>query len=427
MPIRLDTEREYLPTLIVKPDMRFANTFLDTKYRDYSVPGEALMDKISGELFMKRPIDGRVISFFQNKKMLHDLTLELRVMLTNNENIHYPYDNENAFFVSSNYDLLTINNEQPINILNDNIIIQRKGENIDNINTLSFNISKDNNGFFCRPTTRDCDKPFIEFLVNKYNTFFKNYSGDNEEYLEELDKFDTIELWEDSSCEIVYSATKYKNGVAGESITSIRHPVRVNENSGVEIPYTFIGERESRNYDYIKIEISSIEFYKVHYMIEHKDDFGEDFLNNYNKLLFEKDSDDNGIVKPAEFSVMYFIDDINQIELLGNEFLLALLDVPYVNRYMTKMSKLKAASQFLTTIEEPNEIEWGANTCWAERVRDVYKYGVSERTTSENSFENIAKYFSINSATISGFIITEDELNEEPDAHDNDFLLIDEG
>lgn len=416
MPIRLETGREYLPALIVKPDMRFANTFLDTKYRDYSVPGEALMDKVSGELFIKRPKDGRVISFFQNKKMLHDLTLELRVMLLNNENIYYPYDNDDAFFVSSNYDLLTINNEQPINIINENITIQRNGENIDSINTLSFNISKDNNGFFCRPTSRDCDKPFVEFLVNKYNTFFKNYNGNNQSYQQELNKFNSIELWEDSSCEIFYTATKYKNNIATDSI-STSHLIRINENSGVEIPYTFIGEKSLRDYDYIKIEITSIEFYKVHYMQEHKNEFGEEFLNNYNKLLFETDINNDAVIKPAEFNVMYFIDNINQIEILGNEFLLALLDIPYINRYMSKMSKLKEASQFLTTIEEPSVIDWSANTCWAERIRDVYENGDTQDTTAINSFNYIAKYFTANLDYISGNIVTDPTLI-------NDFLLI---
>ena len=421
MPIRLDKPdgQGFIPALVVKPDMRFANTFLDAKYRDYSVPGEALMDKISGELFLKRPYDGRVLSFFQNKKMLHDVTLELRVMLTNNENIHYPFDNDDAFFVMSNYDLLTINNEVIINLMNDDVPIQRNGDDgVELFNTLSFNISKDSNGFFCRPTTRDCDKPFVEFLVNKYNTFFENYNGTNAGYIQERNKFETIELWKDSSCEIEYIATKYKNGTAvGESIT-VTHPVRVNENSGVEIPYTFVGERESRDFDYIKIEIINVTFYKVHFMIENKSIFGSEFENNYNKLLFEKDDDGNGIVKPAEFSIMYFVDTASQIQLLGNEFLLAFLDIPYINRYMTKMSKLKAASQFITTIERPNDIEWGANTCWAERIRDVFEGGEIIDTPSPDSIEDIIDYFTPNiKRSIYGNLVFDPELV-------HDFLIV---
>lgn len=421
MPIRLDRgdDHTFIPALITKPDMRFANTFLDSKYRDYSVLGEAMMDKISGELFIKRPYDGRVLSFFQNKKMIHDLTLELRVMLTNNENIHYPYDNNDAFFVTTNYDLFTINNESQINLLNDDISINSSDTpHIDLFNTLSFNISKDSNGFFCRPTTRDCDKPFIEFLVNKYNTFFENYNGSNPDYIQEQNKFEEIELWKDSSCEIEYIATKYKNNVAIDSITKT-HPVRLNENSGVEIPHQFVGDRETRNFDYIKIEIINITFYKVHFMVQNKSIFDSEFQNNYDKLLFEKDDNGIGIVKPAEFSIMHFIDTPTQIKLLGNEFLLAFLDIPYINRYMTKMSKLKAASQFLTTIERPNDIEWGANTCWAERVRDVFEGGISEPNPSPNPFIDIVTQFTPNP---NKFI--ECDIVFNPELID-DFLIID--
>ena len=406
MPIKV--QHELKPTLIVKPDMRFANTFLSTKYRDYSVPGEALMDKVSGELFMKRPIDGRVISFYQNKKMLHDLTLELRVLLTNNESIYYPFENENAFFVSTNYDLVTINNENIYNLITDDIVISDTG---DSMNTLSFNLSSDSNGFFCRPTTRDCDKPLVEFLVNKYNTFFKNYDGDNETFIAEKQKFEDINLWEDSSCELVFTASKYKNDNKTDQI-SISYPVRVNESSGVKLPYSFTGNRD---YDYIKIQITNIKFYKVHFMIDNKDLFDSDFITNYNKFLFNDEA-----IEPAELNVMHFVDDLNQITLLGNEFLVALLDIPYINRYMAKMSKLKAASQFLTTIDQPNDTEWTANTCWAERIRDVLPEGETIDTPARNSFEDIESYFTYDSTVIHGNIVLDPLLIE-------DFLLIDMG
>lgn len=415
MPIRLDNERQFLPTLVVKPDMRFANTFLDTKYRDYSVPGEALMDKISGELFLKRPKDGRVISFFQNKKMIHDITLELRVMMVNNENFIYPENDENAFFVSTNYDLLTINNEIPINLL-ENSTITISNSNTDSINTLNFNISSYANGFFCRFSTRDCDKPVVEFLTNKYNTFFKNYDGTNHEFLQEKEKFNTIELWEDSNCVITYTATKYSDNNVVGTLRSITCPIRLNENSCVLLPSHFVTARENvndRDYDYIKIEIESFELSKIDYLMSHTNAFDDDFITEYNKLIFEENA-----IRPAELNIMRFIDKVDHINLLGNEILMALLDIPYINRYMAKMAKLKEASQFLTTIYEPSVIDWDANTCWAERIRDVYKGGKSDDTDAVDPFDDIEDYFTQQHDPISGFIVT------DPNSVDN-FLLID--
>ena len=62
------------PTYVAQPDMRFASGFLSHEYRDYAVKGESMVDKSSGELFIKRPTDGRVVSFFQNKKYLDEFT-----------------------------------------------------------------------------------------------------------------------------------------------------------------------------------------------------------------------------------------------------------------------------------------------------------------------------------------------------------------
>ena len=54
------------PTFITKPNSRFATTMLSTEYRDYAVRGEEIVDKATGELFIKRPVDGKIISFHQN-------------------------------------------------------------------------------------------------------------------------------------------------------------------------------------------------------------------------------------------------------------------------------------------------------------------------------------------------------------------------
>ena len=85
------------PTYVAQPDMRFASGFLSNEYRDYAVKGESMVDKSSGELFIKRPTDGRVVSFFQNKKYLDELMFELRVLLNCNASFTFPdEDDENA-------------------------------------------------------------------------------------------------------------------------------------------------------------------------------------------------------------------------------------------------------------------------------------------------------------------------------------------
>ena len=78
MPGVQDTRSALRPIFVSKPDMRFATSFLSIENRDFAVHGESIMDKATGEIFTKRKTDGRVVSFFQNKKYLHDMMMEMR-------------------------------------------------------------------------------------------------------------------------------------------------------------------------------------------------------------------------------------------------------------------------------------------------------------------------------------------------------------
>ena len=162
-------ESSVKPTVIIGADARFATTFLSTKYRDKAVAGEALMDKTTGELYIKRVSDGKIVSFYQNKKMIEDLVFELRLLLLNNPNFVYPSKDDTGFYISTNYDLISINNETIFNLVTDDIVIPGTP---DDINKLTFKLSGKTNAFFCRCCTRDIDKSFIEYLTIQYNTIF---------------------------------------------------------------------------------------------------------------------------------------------------------------------------------------------------------------------------------------------------------------
>ena len=95
------------PTFLMQPDMRFATTFLSINNRDYSVNGESMMDKATGEIFARRP-DGRVVSFFQNKKYNYDICLELRILLSNNQEFYYSRSNSDGYYVTEDYDSMSL-------------------------------------------------------------------------------------------------------------------------------------------------------------------------------------------------------------------------------------------------------------------------------------------------------------------------------
>ena len=91
----------------VLPDVRFGAGFLDKKYQQFAELGEVLMDKITGEMFMKRKADGKIISFIQNKDYLHDIMIEMRILMKNYTDFTYPLS-DSSWFSSSEFNISDI-------------------------------------------------------------------------------------------------------------------------------------------------------------------------------------------------------------------------------------------------------------------------------------------------------------------------------
>lgn len=372
MPIPVDGSA---PTIITKPNQRYAATFLSTKYRKYAANGEVLKDNTSGEIYLKRKSDGKVVSFFQNKKYMHDLTLELRVLLSNNQGFVYPMESEEAFFLSTNYDMVAINKERLINIYTEDNVIDNTDEN--SLYTMKFPLSIESNGFFMRVGTRDCDKPVLEVITNYYNKTFKTYTGTESSFLAEKEKFNETK-WEDSNATIYYTVKcTYQDHTLSYSCKDY---VRMNESCMVRIPEYDISQDFPNGVEHLSVEINKISYEKIHFMIQNKDIIPGNFVSLLEKFIFEPER-----IESHTVNIMSFVDDPDDVVELGNEILLAFIDVPYVNRYMSKMTALMDSGDFIFSINRPLALEWITNGVWAEMVRTIDKNGNITNTGSENS------------------------------------------
>lgn len=383
------TANSYKPTHVEQPDMRFGTTFISNKYRDYAVKGEALMDKATGELFIKRPDDGRVVSFFQNKKYMHDLMLELRVLLNNNGSFRYPTEADlEASYLSTDYDIMSIFNERDVNILSSDLDIP--SSNSVPTSNLKFKISKKSNGFFCRLTSRDSDKAVIEFLTSQYNNLLSNYDGTETDFVIEKNKFNTIEKWSDSNATIVYDI-KIRVGEEVDTYT-VTDYVRINEETCVLFPPA-IGQTMMENSSEIRVTIRSISFEKLQFMYKYRASFTSDVVTGLNKLM---STDKSIFIRYC--NITSFIDRIQDLELNGNEFVVAMLDVPYVRRYMMKMSKLNSDANIVLSPTRPSDDIWLTNGVWAEQVRIAYHGGEEVHLDCEVNFKELENQLSPNNS-----------------------------
>ena len=374
------------PTFIAKPDMRFATTFLSLKFRDYAVKGESIMDKSTGEIFTKRPADGRVVSFFQNKKYLQDMALRLRVLLSNNTNFTYDKESQSGYYVNTDYDSMSILNEQRLDILTHDFV----APNVDSDTTtqFKFNLSADTNGFFFRCTSRDSDKALIEFLTHEYNERLENYTGSDPDYIAEHQKFADIPAWKLTNVKIEYTVkiTDIDNNTLIYTCTSY---ARINEETCIYLPSTDIASDFPHGYVSALVTIKSVCYDKIHFMVNHTADFGPDFVTNMNKFKYP-----DGEAYVDYYNISYFIDKSSDLLMLGNEFVVALLEIYYIRNLMMKLTSLERPAEFNVSTVRPDDADFAINTVWGERFRDVFKGGIEIDNDTETDIKLMESVFS---------------------------------
>ena len=386
----LDSAGNLKPVYEAKPDMRFATTFISNKYRDYAVKGESLQDKITGELFTKRREDGRVVSFFHNKKYLQDTMLELRISLINNPSFTYPdKEDYDAHYISIDYDAMSLFNDTEVNVKGQVINIDNSSEH--SRHHVEFLLSKKTNGFYVTCQTRDCDKALIEWLGTQYNILLANYQGENPELQSEHMRFEYGSRWSTNDSIINYTIELL---VDGEVMTfNFDEYVRFNETSCVQFPTNFDMELVEDS-EYVRIYINSIDMHKANFVLSHLGSFPAVVPEGIEKFI----AVDNQI-QLRMINVSRFMDSVKDIELLGNEFICTLIDMPYVYSYMMRMSKLADNSSIFFSPTRPGDEIWESNTIWAEHVREVYKGGVETNMNSEVDLKALENYLATNDDT----------------------------
>jgi hypothetical protein len=390
------TNADLKPSFVTKPDMRFATTFLSNKYRDYAVRGEAITDKATGEIFIKRPADGRVVSFFQNKKYLRDLAMDMKILLNSNPNFYFPDVNDkNACYVSTDFDMMSIYDEKENNIMDTKkIVIPNDSKSI---HQLKFPVSKNCNGFFLRLTSRDSDKILFSWLTGQYNAICSNYTGSDNAYKTESAKLSKETNWWDSDSEVSYKLDIYKNANDANPYKSydLVANVRVNEESCVIFPEN-VDMGALKGSAKAIVTIKNVYFRKLDFMLARKDSIagikeGIEKFEYPDKALYVR-----------YINICYFADKSSDITLLNNEFLIALLDMPYINRYMIKMSKLVTGNSIIYSVYRPTEATWMPSTLWAEPIRHVTEGGVEKILDAGTDFYALENYLSKNGSKDSG-------------------------
>lgn len=388
------------------PNVRFAAGFLDKKYRKYAELGEVIMDKITGEILVKRKSDGRLISFVQNDKYLHDIMIELRILTKNNPVFIYPTDDE-SWFLSADFNIADIMNKYiSPDVLMETPKIEFSSSSLDERNKFEFYLSKESNGFFIRPISRDTDKNLIEYMANVYNIIFQNYSGINEDYLKERNKLRSSDYrYNNAIVNYIYTVTGVSKGEKLVRGYSGSKNIKANHETFIRIPIIYRSQFDS--VESVKISIISIEFPKFNKVIQYMNDE----LNDFDKSMYEKlIAPDNQIVI-EHVNIMEFVDNGDQIPANPSISLIALVDANSTLEYIGRIDKLANSAGYIPMAKRPSGKLWTTNNVWAEIIREIRVGGEEVETDHVTDMADLEKFIFVTSGVRTKFTLDSTELN----------------
>ncbi|HAU85280.1 MAG TPA: hypothetical protein DCW90_07195 [Lachnospiraceae bacterium] len=359
------------------PDVRFGASFLDEAYREKAVRGEVLIDKVDAELFLKRPLDGRLISFMRRYTDLYDTIEELNIQIQNHPEFVYPYTD--SFFLSMLYDVRGVYGEDVNILLND-----LKFTNLQNNDRkMEFQIAPGSNGFFVKAKTRTNDRKSVSFLNFMYNKY------EDQKMITRPAEYDSIDYWDNGGVILSYEVTTKGTTESGEEssvITSGSTGIRLNENSVIILP-------DKYNYNLktitdITVRITEMNFPKLQTMYGIYSELDDLEAYPFKDYLLEVDN--AAYVK--ELEVWSFIQNEKDVPDCFYMFVNQFIDVYFMNEVMEKVKKVGDGNGVIPAAKRPPNTVWTMNNAWAETIRSVTAGNVKTQNDCETNITELEKY-----------------------------------
>lgn len=411
-----------MPNETFDSDVRYGSSFLNIDRNRQSVPGEIMTDKLSGEVYLKRPGDGKIVSFKQKAHTLYEAIQEFNIQFQSSLEFTYP-ENPGSYLLGVKVDVdeyLPSNKKKDI-LLENHEFTSVVGE----YTTIRFELSTETNGFYLKPITRYGDRNICGYLSGQYseheNTDFSSPIRSFEDWLDLSTLYDTpykytewqkLENWKSTNalmdCTITVTGAD-EDGVGVENVVKVTAPLQINEHTHVRFPEEYNADME---YIYnIVVTIDKIYAPKLQYeRYLSEDSSSSSGLNPTVTKLMELD---NRVVLQS-LDIFYFISGGSQLPTNPNTTICQCVDVEFLDQAIIYLSTSSGSRAIQSQVEEPEAFP--VDTMWAEELREIDGNKVTE-TNSVNKFEDLEK--SLYSDSDDSVTFT-DEIN-----NDENILIID--
>ena len=384
----------------IQPNLRFGTSFLDSsKYRDRAANGEALMDKRTGEVVLKRKSDGSFIYFDRENLRLDDYIGNIRAITRSNVRFQYPTeynttDVENTFFETFLLDTQGFVPESENGLYCDGIKFKNNlreknyvGDNFDK----GFSISTKTNGIIVKLVSRPRDTSLIEYAAGIYNNYYKKYSDTDETILNEKKKLNEDATYEKSNVEIGITIT-------GDKTFSTTAYLKLNEWSLIlfEDNGTLLDFSDKND---VRVIIDYIRLPKIKINANMLTDSEK---KQYQKLLDSSSANESNPEKRIAITHAYvstFVQNDSYMQLpdYRNSKVLELIGLKPFTDSMRMIGNIASTEGVHISEIEPDEQQRLSVAMWAERIRDVYAKGetvdIPENTDHSSKIEDLEKLF----------------------------------
>jgi hypothetical protein len=378
-------------------DVRYGSSFLSVSNNRQSAPGEVMTDKLTGEIYIKRPSDGKIVSFKQKSQTVYQTIEEFDIQFQSSQGFKYPRT-KGAFLLGTklNVDEMKAEDNQR-DLLQNNYSF---GENVGSEEDLRLDLSTKTNGFFIKPITRNGDRLSCGYLsglfLEQENADFKSNVRNFTDWLDLSTLYESpynytewkkLDQWEQSTGIVEYTITTVGTDSNGKVITNVKDGVatiKLNEYTVVRFPEDYAEELE--NIISIQAVITKLRFPKLQY--ERYINTEPTAASGIDPTLTQLLEPDNKVVLTS-IDTLYFIDSASELPSNQSIIINQIVDTVFLEEAMVELSNANGSKSVQSYEEEPSSFP--TDTVWAEEIRTVNADGESEETSSTTKFEDLEK------------------------------------
>ena len=356
-------------------DVRFGSSYLSVGKHKQGVLGEILSNKLTGEIYIKRPVDGKIVSFRQKSHTVYEAIQEFNIQFQSSVGFIHP-ESPGSYLLGVKMCVDELN-DNPKDILKE---YHEFSKNDYKYKDFIFGVSGETNGFYIKPVTRLGDRNVCGFLSGLFAeheiTNFSTVSKSFEDWLFENPLYNDTYLYTEwkSLNEWSSSNTLVDCVIEVSGIDSVGNMMKNEESFTVAVnmnEFSYVGFPEDYNLGMELVLATTVTIKKIYSpKLEYERFLANDTnaTSGINPIIDNlMEADDIAVLQSVD--LFYFITGSSQLPFVEDMIIDQCIDVEFLDKAIVYLSTSSGARSFQVSPYKPDAFP--IDTVWAEEIRNV--------------------------------------------------------